>query len=159
MKLYELTSELEQLEVMEIDGQTLNDTFESLSGEFNDKAIAVLKFTENMNSDIDELSAQIERLKKRKSAIENRRDSLRSYLLFNMEKSGITKIECPYFTASIRRGVESVSIENQDSIPDEFISVVVTEKPDKKALAKELKLGKEIPGAKLVRGSNTLTIK
>tara|TARA_R100000541_G_scaffold32551_1_gene41298 strand:+ start:32 stop:511 length:480 start_codon:yes stop_codon:yes gene_type:complete len=159
MKLYELTSELEQLEVMEIDEQTLNDTFESLSGEFNDKAIAVLKFTENMSSDIDELSAQIERLKKRKSAIENKRDSLRNYLLFNMEKSGITKIECPYFTVSIRRGVESVSIENQDSIPDEFITVIVTEKPDKKALAKDLKLGREIPGVKLVRGNNTLTIK
>lgn len=159
MKLYELTGEMLSLENLDLDSDTLNDTLESLSGEFNDKAVAVLKFTENMNSDIDSLSHEIKRLQERKKVFENRKKKLREYLLYNMEKSGISKIECPFFTASIRKGVESVEIESQCDLPDEYVKVEVIESADKNAIKRDLKAGKEINGAKLVRGANTIIIK
>jgi len=127
MKLYELTGDLIELESLNLDDDSLADTLEAVSGEFNDKAVAILKFTENMNGDINCLSSEIKRLQERKKVIENRKAKLRDYLLYNMEKSGVTKIECPFFTASIRKGSESVEIESSELLPDEYVTVEVME--------------------------------
>mgnify|MGYP000105758890 CR=1 FL=1 len=159
MKLYELTSDLIELENLDLDDESIADTLEAVSGEFNDKAVAILKFTENMNSDIESLSHEIKRLQERKKLFENRKARIREYLLYNLEKSGINKIECPFFTASIRKGSESVDIENIELLTDEYVTVEVLEKPDKNAIKRDLKAGKEISGAKLVRGANTIIIK
>jgi len=159
MKLYELTSDLIELESLNLDDESFADTLEAVSGEFNDKAVAILKFTENMNGDIDCLSNEIKRLQERKKVIENRKAKLRDYLLYNMEKSGVTKIEWPFFTASIRKGSESVEIESSELLPDEYVTVEVVEKADKNAIKRDLRAGKEINGAKLVRGANTIIIK
>ena len=158
-KLYELTGDMKELEKLDIDAETLNDTLDGIVCEFNDKAVAILSFAENMNSDIDALSNEIKRLQARKKVFENRKKRLREYLLHNMEKSGITKIECPQFTASLRKGVESVEIQDQKSLPDDYVSVEVLEKPDKAAIKRDLKAGKEIQGATLVRGATTIIIK
>lgn len=158
-KLYELTDNMKELEKLDLDSETMADSLEGLTGEFEEKARGILAFTENMNGDIDALDTQIKRLTERKNVLVNRKDRLRKYLLINMEASGITKIECPFFTASIRKGVESVSITDQQSIPDEYVKVEVVEKADKAAIKRDLKAGIEIKGASLVRGDNTITIK
>lgn len=158
-KLYELTGDMKELEKLDIDSETLSDTLDGIVCEFNDKAVAILSFAENMNSDIDALSNEIKRLQARKKVFENRKARLREYLLYNMEKSGITKIECPQFTASLRKGVESVEIQDQNRLPDDYVSVEVVEKPDKAAIKRDLKAGKEIQGATLVRGATTIIIK
>lgn len=158
-KLYELTGSMKDLESLDLDSETLSDTIEAVTGEFNDKAVAILSFTENMSGDIDKLSAEIKRLQARKSVFENRKKRLREYLLYNMESSGITKIECPYFTASIRKGVESVCIDDQELIPDDYITMEVTEKVDKAAIKRDLKAGNQISGVSLKRCANTITIK
>lgn len=158
-KLYELTGNMKELENLDLDSETMSDTLEAIQGEFNDKAIAILSFTENMNSDIDALSNEIKRLQGRKSILENRKKRLREYLLYNMEKSGINKIECPYFTASLRKGVEVVEVVDVESIPDEYIEMQVTEKVDKTAIKRDLKAGIEIDGVSLKRNPTTITIK
>jgi len=76
-----------------------------------------------------------------------------------MEASGITKIECPLFTASLRKGIEVVDIQDADAIPDEYIEMQVTEKVDKAALKRDIKAGKEINGVSLKRNPTTITIK
>lgn len=158
-KLYELTGDMKELERLDIDSETLSDTLDGIVCEFKDKAVAILSFAENMNSDIDALNNEIKRLQARKKVFENRKARLREYLLYNMEKSGITKIECPKFTASLRKGVESVEIQDQSLIPDEYVEVEVTEKADKAAIKRDLKAGKEINGVTLKRGATTITIK
>lgn len=158
-KLYELTGDMKELEKLDIDSETLNDTLDGIVCEFNDKAVAILSFAENMNSDIDALSNEIKRLQARKKVFENRKARLREYLLYNMEKSGIPKIECPQFTASLRKGVESVDITDQSKLPDDYVTIEVVEKPDKAAIKRDLKAGKEISGACLKRGETTIVIK
>lgn len=158
-KLYELTGNMKDLESLDLDSETMSDTLEAITGEFNDKAIAILQFTENMNGDIEKLDSEIKRLQSRKKTFENRKKRLREYLLHNMEASNITKIECPYFTASIRKGVESVVIDDQESIPDDYITIEVTEKVDKAGIKRDLKAGLQINGASIKRGANTIMIK
>jgi hypothetical protein len=84
---------------------------------------------------------------------------MRQYLLFNMQESGINKIECPLFTASLRKGSERVVIDDELIIPDEYAQVEVVTKIDKNAIKRDLKAGKEIPGARIERGETTILIK
>jgi hypothetical protein len=158
-KLYELTGDIKALESMDLDAETLADSLEGISGEFEEKAKGILAFTENMNGDIEALDSQIKRLTERKKVLTNRKNNLRAYLLHNMEASGITKIECPLFTASLRKGIEVVDVQDSESIPDEYIEIQVTEKVDKAALKRDIKAGKEINGVSLKRNPTTITIK
>jgi uncharacterized small protein (DUF1192 family) len=158
-KLYELTGNLKELESSDFDEQTLKDTLEAVGGEFNDKAVALLKVIENLNGDTSTIDDEINRLKARKAAIANRQKSMRQYLLFNMQESGINKIECPLFTASLRKGSERVVIDDELIIPDEYAQVEVVTKIDKNAIKRDLKAGKEIPGARIERGETTILIK
>ena len=159
MKLYEITGALADLSSMDMDDEAVKTTLECVQGDFNDKAIAIIKLAENFESDTSAIDAEIERLKARKQVIVNRQKSLREYLLHNMEASGITKIECPLFTASLRKGIESVEIENESLLPDEFISVEVVTKPDKKAIKQAIQSGQQVPGATIKRGATSLVIK
>jgi hypothetical protein len=158
-KLYEITSEIKEIESLDFDDETIADTLAAVQGEFKTKATAVLMVIGNYQADVDSIDAQIERLKLRKKTMENQRERLRDYLLTNMEASGITKIECPYFTASIRKGSESVQILNEENIPDDYMTTKVSISPDKKAIADAIKAGSEVPGAVLARGKNTITIR
>ncbi len=159
MKLYELTGALADLSSMDMDDEAVKTTLECVQGDFNDKAVAIIKLSENLNADTSAIDAEIERLKARKQVILNRQKSLRDYLLHNMETAGITKIECPIFTASLRKGVESVEIENESLLPDEFVSVEVVTKPDKKAIKQAIQSGREVPGTTVKRGATTIVIK
>lgn len=159
MKLYELTGALADLSSMDVSDEAVQNSLEEFKGEFTDKAIAIIKLSENLEADTSAIDAEIERLKARKQVIVNRKDSLREYLLHNMQAANINKIECPLFTASLRQGVESVEITEQSLLPDEFVSVEVVTKPDKNAIKAALKSGQDVPGAALVRGKTTIVIK
>lgn len=159
MKLHEMTGAMLELSKMDLDDEAVSNTLDCIQGDFNDKAVSIIKFAENLEADTTIIDAEIERLKARKSVIVSRKNKLREYLLKNMEASGITKIECPLFTASIRKGSESVEIEDESALPDEFVKAEVVTKPDKNAIKAALKSGAEVTGARLVRGQNTIVIK
>lgn len=158
-KLYELTTDLKSILSEDFDEQTLKDTLEAVGGEFNDKAISIIKLAENLNGDTSVIDAEIKRLQARKSAITNKQKQLREYLIYNMQESGISKVECPLFTASLRKGVEKVIIDNEMLIPDEYAQIEVVTKVNKTEIKKQLKAGAEIPGARLERGETTILIK
>jgi hypothetical protein len=159
MKLYELTGALADLSSMDMDDEAVKNTLECIQGDFNDKAVAIIKLSENLNADTSAIDSEIERLKARKQVILNKQKGLRDYLLHNMEAVGITKIECPLFTASLRKGVESVEIENESLLPDEFVSAEVVTKPDKKAIKQAIQSGQSVPGASIKRGATAIVIK
>ena len=159
MKLYELTGALADLSSMDLDDEAVQNSLEAIQGDFNDKAVAIIKLTENMTADTTAIDAEIDRLKARKQAIENRKKGLREYLLHNMQACKIDRIDCPLFTATLRKGVESVEIEDQSKLPDEFVTVEVVTKPDKNLIKAKLKAGEDIPGASLKRGATTIVIK
>jgi hypothetical protein len=157
--LYEITGNMKELLSSDFDEQTIADTLESLQGEFNDKAVSIIKLVENLNGDTSVIDAEIERLKSRKQVIVNKQKRLREYLLQNMTANGITKIECPLFTASLRSGLESVDITDESLLPDEYVKAEVVTKADKKAIKDALKAGADVPGAALKRGETTIVIK
>ncbi len=163
MKLYELTEQMRSLERLadETDeslDQAIRDTFEALSAEFDDKAVALIQVTRNMEADVDALDAEIKRLHARRKARQVRIQWLRDYLRDNMQASGISKIECPLFTISLRKPAQKVEIEDTGKLPPEYV-VVQDPVPDKRKILADLKAGNDVPGAHIVEGKAALVIK
>lgn len=165
MKLYEMSEQYREIQSLiesdESDSmrEAISDTMQMIEGDFKDKAQAVVSMTLNMDGSILALDNEIQRLSDKRKVIQNRIQSIRDYLKNNMEETQISKIECPLFTITLSKPTKQVEVIDDSLLPDEFVRVKTTVSPDKVALAKALKEGKEITGAVLVDGATRLIIK
>ena len=161
--LYELTGELAQLEKLDPENENMAEaiaeTFNALTAEFNDKAVAIVKVAKNADADIDALDAEIKRLQARKKTIQNFQNGLREYLRSNMEASGISKIECPLFSITLRKPSKVVVIDDEEQIPVDYKEIKTVVKTDKRRLLADLKDGEDIPGAHIELSKPALIIK
>ena len=163
-KLYEISDQFRELQLLADSDEenmleAVQNTLEVIECEFNKKAEAVVTVLHNMDPEIDGIDAEIKRLQARKKAVQSRQDSLRDYLRDNMERTGITKISCPLFTINCVKGREIAIINDEDSIPDDYMTVKTEMRPDKSAIAKALKDGSDVPGAVLDRSKSSIRIK
>lgn len=157
MKLHDINSDIHEL-LSSDDAELIKDNLDSMQLAFNDKAESLIKFTQNIESDIEQVDNMIKQLQARKKALKNKADSFREYVRYNMESSGIDKISCPLFTMTLKKASPVVEIVDQDLIPDEFITVEVVQKVDKMKLKNALKQG-DVAGAKLSESKRPLQIK
>jgi hypothetical protein len=152
-KLYELTGAYRTLADLADDpdmpAQALADSLEGLEGEIEIKAQALLQVVAEMEGDTSACDAEIKRLQHRRAVIQNRADSLRAYLLANMQSAGITKIGCPLFQITLVDGRPMVVIENDELIPEGYIKTTVTKAPIKADILKALKAGETVAGCVL----------
>lgn len=160
--LYKLTNaylELaEKLADGDFDAQTIADTIESsgISDELAVKAQGiefVARGAESHNLAIDAEIARLQALKAHRNKVAS---GLRAYLLDNMQRADIEKIECPLFSISIRKNPPSVEIIDQLSLPSKFMVTPEPKppvaQPDKSAIKKAIMAGEEVTGARLVQG-------
>lgn len=161
MKLYELTGQYLQLQKLADDPETppevLADTLEGITGEIELKAQGLLQVVRGIESDIDALDSEIARLQEMKKVRQNRIDSLRDYLKFNMQQSGITKITCPLFSITLAAGRDVVVIDDENKLPSDLVYLKRT--PDKVRILAALKAGEDVPGANLGKSAESLRIK
>lgn len=164
LSLYQLSgSYLQALDFLtdpetDLPAEVINDTLEALGGELEDKAVNVAKFLRNMEAMAEAIKAAEESMEKRRKALEARVKWMKAYLKGNMERTGINKIECPYFKLSIQKNPAAVNVINEDVIPEQFKEQVITWKLDKTAIKKAIESGQAVPGAELVNGTR-LSIK
>jgi len=156
MKLSKIASDYEKLLSGDLDTEQTRDLLEQVGGAFEDKAKNVLAVINNLNTiAIDE---EIKRLQSMKKAIVNNKDRLKEYLRYNMEKSGISKIEHPLFKVTLGKPSSKVEVFDIDLLPDEFVNVKTEIKPDLNKIKAALKDG-PIDGACMVEGASRLLIK
>jgi hypothetical protein len=160
MKLYEIAAQYQEfLELVQdtendlsMDDSVVTDTLSSIEGEFEVKAVNTAAVLKTLQSEADAIAAAMQAMTARKKALESRADSLKSYLLHNMQAMCVQKIKHPYFNISVNKSPESVFIENESLIGEEFKKVVVT--IDKVLIKEALKAGKAVAGCALVRGEH-----
>lgn len=142
-----------QMADMDLPANVIADTLEGLAGELEVKATNVAMFIRNLESTAASIKEAEAEMAKRRKALEARADFLHRYLLDNMQRTGIQKIECPYFKLSVRDNPQSVVIDSPDLIPADFMRQPEPPPPapDKKAIAEALKAGQDVPGAHLER--------
>ena len=141
------------LQNLDLDDQTIADTLESLAGEIEVKSTNVSFVIRNMESLAEQIKQAEQQMASQGKAIENRAENVRKYLLINMERCGISKIESPYFKISVKQNPASVVIDNEGQIPCEFYRYpeAPPPAPDKKAIKSAIESGIDVPGAHLER--------
>lgn len=162
MKLYELTGQLIELNAMADDpemAEAVTDTLEGLNMELSDKAEKIMYVITNRDGDIEALDKEIARLTARKKQLNNFQSSLKNYLQYNMEASGMKKIECPLFTITLAAGRDVAIIDDADALPDDYVKVETTVKPVKADILKALKAGETVPGAHIEKSQSSIRIK
>lgn len=155
MALYQIADQylqdMQMLQERDLDDQTFADTLESLSGDLEVKAMNVAMFIRNLEANADAIKAAEKQMADRRKAIENKAERIKEYLLENMVRTGITKIECPFFKIAVRDNPESLVIESDKNIPLKYYRQPPPPEMvlDKMALKKDLQMGVVVDGCKL----------
>lgn len=139
---------------LDLPPEVVADTLEGLSGNLEVKATNVAMFVRNLESMAEQIKAAEGAMAARRKAIEARAERVRDYLLTNMQRTGISKIECPYFKLAVRENPPSVVIDDPSAIPAEFMRQPEPPppSPDKTAIKAAITAGNDVAGARLVRG-------
>lgn len=159
MNIIELTGarlELKhKLELLNLDEETIADTLESESTELEAKITDYGYVIRNRESFVDAIRDEIERLQARLKAEEVRIQKIEEWLLYNMQRCGISLVESPSFTINVKTNPQSVDVLDERQIPARYMrtpAVKIPEPaPDKKLILDALKAGLDVPGCKIKR--------
>lgn len=160
--LYELTADFkavaQRLEEMELDAETIRDTLDGYSADFDNKVIAIASLIRNLDATSTSIKEAETQMETRRKAMERKADWLREYVINNMKAIGKDEINCPLFSIKVRTNRPSVVVADDAYIPVAYQVQKFVVTPDKKALLKALESGEKLEGVSLVC-SNTLSIK
>ncbi len=142
-----------------MDAEMIADTLEGIQGEFEDKAEQLMAIIKNESSLAERLREESKSLSDRAKACENRVENIKAYMASCIETMEVKSITAGVHKLSVRKGSQSVQINDAEKLPSEFVEYVTNLKPNKKYISEQLKLGKVIDGAELVTGKPSLLIK
>lgn len=153
MKLYEIPEEyrkvLEGVQVDEETGEILGtDALVEFAGDLNETIKNTGLYLFELDSEAQQIDAQIKRLKSRKDGIKRRADTLKNLMLDAMTSSGLKKVSDPLVTVYLRKSTATI-VDNMELIPKDLLRVKVETSPDLVAISKTIKSGIEVPGAHL----------
>lgn len=162
MNLYELTEDCKNLydailasaddDTGEVDLSLVN-ALSVRQEEWNDKAIAVACVYRALDEDSARVGREIERLTAIKKRLERERDRVKEGLANACNALGVEKVQGMYANISFRSSEQTV-IENEEAIPDEYMTVKTTYTPNKTAIKEAIKTGKDVPGAHVEKKKN-----
>ena len=158
MKLYEIPEEyrkvLEGVQVDEETGEILGtDALVEFAGDLNETIKNTGLYLFELDSEAQQIDAQIKRLKARKDGMKRRADTLKNLMLDAMTSSGLKKVSDPLVTVYLRKSTATI-VDDMDILPKDLIRVKVETSPDLIAIGKKLKAGEVVPGAHLEERQN-----
>lgn len=89
------------------------DTLEGIEAEFEMKAENIAVFIKSVKAEVDMLKAEEQALKRRRQTKERQLESLKVYLLNQMQEIGRKKIDTPKALISIRNNAPSLVIDDE----------------------------------------------
>ena len=158
MKLYEIPEEyrkvLEGVQVDEETGEILGtDALVEFAGDLNETIKNTGLYLFELDSEAQQIDAQIKRLKARKDGMKRRADTLKNLMLDAMTSTGLTKVSDPLVTVYLRKSTATI-VDEMDILPKDLLRVKVETSPDLVAIGKKLKAGEVVPGAHLEERQN-----
>ena len=126
------------------------DAFESLQIEKNDKLENVALWYKNLLAEAQAFKTEKDVFADKQKRAEVKAESLKQYLdaALHGNKFGTVKVDISY------RKSTSVDVLDIELLPDNYKKSVTTVSADKTSIAKALKVGEEVTGAKLVENNN-----
>src|SRR5258708_29254963 len=157
--LYTIANEYQEaatrLAELDLPEEVVKDTLEGLAGDLETKSTNVAMFVRNLEAMAEKMGEAINDIAKRQGMILARAERVRAYLKENMERTGITKIECPWFVLKIAKNPVSVRVTDAAAIPNEYLRIppIPEPTPDKTKIKEALKAGAAVPGCELEQGT------
>lgn len=147
-------ADLDKLNDLDLPPEVVADTLESIQGDLTEKSTNVAMWVRNAEALADQIKQAEQAMAARRKAIESRAESVREYLLNNMQRCGIIKIESPYFKIAICKNPVSVVVDDPDAVPVEFKHHVPPPPPvpDKKLIKAAIEAGESVAGARIQQG-------
>lgn len=147
--LYELEGIYAQLQAMELDDETFNDTLESIDfqEDLERNIEYFVKMWKNALSDAERFKQAKQEFYDKEKNAKAKAEKYKETIERALTMSGKKKVEAGLFTVSLRKS-KQVDILDETKIPLEFMKLEY--KPIKTELAKHLKTGEVIEGATLI---------
>lgn len=156
LSLYEITNAfpmlMEQEEMTEEDKKKVEEELTLL---LQQKSQNVIGYARNIELTIEAMKNEEKRISDKRKLLENRVIKFKEYVKECMEKNGITKIETGLGNLTIAKNPISVEIVNEDEVPNEYKTEIVTVKIDKTKIKNNFKETGEIPNGVNILTSNT----
>lgn len=150
-KNYQEVSALLETAETEDELQAINGTLEMLDCSIEEKVENTAKYIKNVESDIEGIKAEINRLTALKKQKERNTEWLKSNIEYALKTKSIDKLEVGTFKCGYRKS-ESVEVEDLNALPMDYIKTKM--EPDKTAIKKALKAGEELIGVRLKTNMN-----
>ena len=133
MKLYEIPEEyrkvLEGVQVDEETGEILGtDALVEFAGDLNETIKNTGLYLFELDSEAQQIDAQIKRLKARKDGMKRRADTLKNLMLDAMTSSGLKKVSDPLVTVYLRKSTATI-VDEMDILPKDLISCLLYTSP------------------------------
>lgn len=169
MRLYDIAADYRRLQDMldaadtpEEMRQTLIDTLESLSGDFEDKVENMAALIAEYKATIEGCRTEIARLTGKAARAENAIDSIKKYIMAEMQFAGIKKVNAGTWNITIAKNGGKAPIVWDDDIepedlPEKYRSI--SYKIDTAAVRDALEAGEALDFAKLGERGESLRIK
>ena len=161
LSLYEITNAFPML--MDNEEMTEDDkkkVQEELTLLLQQKSQNIIGYARNIELTIEAMKNEEKRISERRKLLENKEAKFKEYVKECMEKNGITKIETGLGNLTIAKNPISVEVVNEDEIPSEYKTEIVTVKVDKTKIKNNFKETGEIPnGVNILTNNTSLRIK
>lgn len=153
--LYELEGIYSQLQSMELDDETFNDTLESIDFEenFAQSCEWFIKMQRNAEADAERFKAEKDTFAKKQKEAEVMAERFKERIKEAMILTNQQKVDTGLFKLSLRK-TESVTVFDPSNLSDEFLKVKV--EPNKTAIKKAIKNGQVVLGAELTEGRSVI---
>jgi Siphovirus Gp157 len=159
VRLFEITSQFKALAALEdsdeLPPEVIADTLEGLEGDFEAKTIAVAKFILSLEANAAAIEKAADAMALRAARISKRAESIRHYLLLQMQiVNWNRKIEADDIVIARRNNPVAVQVSDERTVPKDYWRQPPAPPPqlDKKLIKEKLQAGVEIPGCYLEAG-------
>lgn len=161
--LYEITNALQVLQEKDIEEMSEEEKAEleqKLEELLVQKSGSVIKFIQNLQSNVDAIKNEEKRLKEARQYLENRQEKFQEYVIKCMDKIEAKEIITNSGILRTRNNPLSVEIEDEDLVPNKYKKQVIETKIDKNAIKSDFKAtGEIIDGVRFITDKKSLNIK
>ncbi len=162
LTLFQIADEYRQItDILQDSGcdeQTFLDTLEGEQWDLQCKAQNYGFVIRNLQATAASIKDAESYMAARRKAIEKRADNLLERLKTGLEIAGVSKLECPHFSLTIKKNPPKIEIFEEALIPMRFMRTPEpppppVPSPDKMAIADAINAGEDVPGC--LRVQNT----
>ena len=153
--LYELEGIYAQLQDMELDDETFQDTLDSINfqEDLENNIDYFVKMYKNSLADAEACKREKDTFAEKEKRNKAKADKFKEYIKRALEISNVKKVDTGKFKVSLRKS-KKIEILDETKIPLDYMKEKHEWTPNKVELAKVLKAGVEIEGAALVENES-----